>query len=95
MSQELIGGIPRSDLEFVVNMNRGNQWLLGHCLYEIGAEGGEGSNESAFIFAPTNTDAYWFLFDNLERESAQLLWVWRENWLKHGVNRVSSWLYHS
>jgi hypothetical protein len=87
MSQELIGGIPRSDLEFVVRMANESDWTLGHCLYEILADE-EKTFASSFIFARNNVSAYWFLFDNLNREDAQLLWVWRYNWLRFGANRI-------
>jgi len=32
---------------------------------------------------------YWFLFDNLNRQDAQLLWVWDFNYRKTGVTPFS------
>jgi hypothetical protein len=75
-------GISQSDLSFVVEMVNGSVldvnrvWTLGHALYEVGAD------ESVLI----NNASYWFLFDNLNRLDAQLLWVWAQNYRRTGVS---------
>jgi len=37
-----------------------------------------------------NRKFYWFMFDNLNRQDAQLLWVWDFNYRRHGVCRDMS-----
>jgi hypothetical protein len=86
MNQSRLGAIPRSDLEYAVYVVNKGLKPLTTMLCGIGVDD---QSDDWFIFSASNKAAYWFLFDNLNREDAQLLWVLRTNWVRFGINRIS------